>query len=161
MSKAGSPFLKSWIGQYKAVKVKENWEELSIKTPCFMLQDRHPDQPVLDGHSWIYKLSTKQTGEATIRMHWVSKSWHDIDRSFGTRFWRPNERFAYLVTPKTIREVDTPLVCHVRKPFDNMDNDGYHHSCAADVCHNDVLTGKCSLKLPLTSSMMPIICFNS
>lgn len=71
MSKAGSPFLKNWRGQYKAVKVIENWEELSIKTPYFMLQDRNPDQPVLDGHSWFYKLSTKQNGEATIRMHWV------------------------------------------------------------------------------------------
>jgi len=36
------------------------------------------------------------------------------------------EKFANLIRPQTIKMVDTPLFCQIRKLFDNLDEDGYY-----------------------------------
>lgn len=43
MSKAGSPFLKRWMQRYGDVREKQNWEDLSARTPYEMYQDKDPD----------------------------------------------------------------------------------------------------------------------
>ena len=126
MSKPGSPFLKKWIQHYGDVKIKKNWHELATTTPYSMYLDRDPDLTVLDRNSWFYPLSAEEDGDATLKALWFGKSWHTIGQSYGTHFWHPVQEFAHAIKPLTVRMVDTPLFCHTRKLFDNLDNDGYY-----------------------------------
>jgi hypothetical protein len=126
MSKPTSPFLRRWIQQYRDVKKKDNWDELSATRPHAMWKDEDPDLTVLDGHAWFYPLSAERDGDATLKQLWFGKSWHDVEKSYGTHFWHPTEKFAKLVTPKIIQTIDTPLFCSVRKLFDNLDDNGYY-----------------------------------
>jgi len=81
---------------------------------------------VLDGHAWFYPLSAERDGDATLKQLWFGKSWHDVEKSYGTHLWHPTADFAKLITPSTIQTIDTPLFCNVRKLFDNLDDDGYY-----------------------------------
>jgi len=126
MSKPGSPFLKKWMQHYKDVKAKKNRDDLAKKTPYLMHNDRDPDLTVLDGYSWFYSLSAEMEGDAPLKTLWFGKSWHDVNRSYGTHFWHPTETFGAAIKPSTIQTIDTPLFCHTRKLFDNLDNDSYY-----------------------------------
>ena len=126
MSKAGSPFLLRWMRQYREVKDRDNWDALSTSRPHLMSHDKDPDLTVLDGHTWFYPLSAEKNGDATLKMLWFGKTWHEIGKSYGTHFWHPKDDFASLITPKVIKRIDTPLFCGLRKLFDNLDDDGYY-----------------------------------
>lgn len=126
MSKPRSPFIKRWIQQYKEVEKRNIWDQLSATRPYAMWMNKDPDLTVLDGHAWFYPLSADEDGDVTLKQLWFGKSWHDVEKSYGTHFWHPTEKFAKLITPLTIRTIDTPLFCSVRKLFDNLDDDGYY-----------------------------------
>lgn len=128
MSKPGSPFLKRWMQHYREIEDKDEkiWDRLSTTRPYTMHQDKDPDLTVLDGNSWFYPLSAEKEGDATLKMLWFGKSWHNIRESYGTHVWHPMEKFAHLIRPQTIKMVDTPLFCQIRKLFDNLDEDGYY-----------------------------------
>ena len=126
MSKPRSPFIKRWIQQYKQIKNQNVWDQLSTSRPHAMYTDMDPDLTVLDGHSWFYPLSSQSDGDTSLKMLWFGKSWHDVDKSYGTHFWHPTTKFAKLITPKTIQMIDTPLFCRIRNVFDNLDDDGYY-----------------------------------
>ena len=122
MSKPRSPFLKRWIEQYKEIKQKDDWDRLSTTLPHTMYTDKDPDLTALDGHSWFYPLSSQKNGDTSLKKLWFGKSWHDIDKSYGTHFWHPKADFAKTTIPETIQTIDTPLFCRLRKLFDSLDN---------------------------------------
>lgn len=126
MLKAGSPFLKRWMQFYSDVEEKQNWEDLSARTPYEMYQEKDPDLTVLNGDLWFCPPSSKEDSETTLKIWWFGKSWHDIEKSYGTHFWYPTEEFAKLFTPKVVRMIDPPLFCKLRKLFDNLVGDGYY-----------------------------------
>ncbi|KAF6232092.1 hypothetical protein HO173_009686 [Letharia columbiana] len=86
MSKAGSPFLKRWMQRYGDVREKQNWEDLSARTPYEMYQDKDPDLTVLDGHSWFYPLSYEDDSESALKSLAFGKSWQDIEK----KLWYPS-----------------------------------------------------------------------
>ena len=126
MSKPGSPFLKRWIQRYQEAKAKGNWNELATKIPYQMHLDNDPDLTVLGTQSWYYPLSAEKEGDAPLKTLWFGKSWHDIEKSYGTHFWHPMEEFVALIKPLTIQTIDTPLFCYTRTFFDNLDDDGVY-----------------------------------
>lgn len=54
MSKPRSPFIERWIQQYKQIKNRNLWDQLSTSRPHAMYTDMDPGLTVLDGGSLLF-----------------------------------------------------------------------------------------------------------
>ena len=68
MSKPRSPFIERWIQQYKQIKNRNLWDQLSTSRPHAVYTDMDPDLTVLDGHSWFSPLSSQSDGDTSLKM---------------------------------------------------------------------------------------------
>jgi hypothetical protein len=123
ISQPRSPFLQRWMEKYTKFD-DDLWNNLSVAEPYRMYEAGDPDISVLDDHAWFYPMyNDNSRGFYTM---WLGKSWHDIDRSYGVHFWAwPDSPIPHMLDPQTARTIDTPLFCHLRKLFDDLDGDGY------------------------------------
>ena len=122
MSKPESPFLRRWMEDYQEEK---EWNALATYMPLELYRDHDPDLTVLGGHSWFYPLASDPDGDNMLKRLWFGKTWYDIDVSYGTHMWHWKDEIRQAIRPKTVRKIDTPLFCRLRKLFDNLDGDGY------------------------------------
>ncbi len=127
MSQPRSPFIKRWMLNYKYYD-DDFWDWSSVRIPFQMYAQGGPDVTALSKESWLYPLFTHQEGEYNLMTMWLGKSWHDIGNNYGVHFWKfeLNRKFRNHLNPETVRLIDTPLFCKVRKLFDNIDADGYY-----------------------------------
>jgi hypothetical protein len=124
MSKPKSPFLKRWMQNYTDFDDKD-WDKKSVYLPHKMHLAGEPDLTVLDDHAWFYPIWGQ--GDNPLKTMWLGKSWYDIGRGYGVHFWHWETAHDPLVlSPEVVRQIDTPLFCHLRKLFDNLDGDGYY-----------------------------------
>lgn len=123
MSAPKAPFIRRWMEKYRYFN-DISWNKHSVVLPYKMYIDGDPDITVLDSHTWFYPMYGNDN--RGLRTMWFGKSWWDIDRNYGVHLWRWSRgAIADLLTPQTVREIDTSLFCAIRKLFDNVDNDGY------------------------------------
>ena len=134
MSQAGSPFLRRWLERYEGevdpetgerIWNDEKWKEMEFEVPSELAVEPDLDVTVLNGHSWYYPLASEMEGGAPLKKLWFGKTWEGIDESYGTHIWHWDSSLRELVTPETVRTIDTPLFCRIRRLFDNLDGDGY------------------------------------
>ena len=122
MSTPKAPFIRRWMDWYRSFE-DQKWNDHSVILPYHMYPDRDPDITVLHDHAWFYPMYGRHN--RGFRTMWLGKSWWDIDRSFGVHLWRGSRGpMASLLTPQTVRAIDTPLFCAMRKLFDDVDGDG-------------------------------------
>lgn len=117
MMTARAPFVRRWMEKYRSFDDLA-WNKHSVLLPYQMYADGDPDIAVLDDHAWFYPMYGRH--KRGLKMMWFGKSWWDIDRNYGVHFWKWSESLVPdLLTPETVREIDTPLFCAMRKIFDD------------------------------------------
>ncbi|KAI9883562.1 MAG: hypothetical protein M1823_004660 [Watsoniomyces obsoletus] len=122
MATPRAPFLRRWMEEYRTFD-DSFWNVHSVRLPYRLYAEGDPDITVLDRQAWFYPMyGPSNRGMKTM---WLGKSWWDIDRSYGVHFWRwPGSPIPDLLSPRIVREIDTPLFCSMRKLFDHLDDDG-------------------------------------
>ena len=134
MSKPGSPFLRRWLQQFEGqldpetnerIWNDENWKEMTFDVPTELSMEEDLDVTVLNGYSWYYPLASEAEGDIPLKKLWFGKSWDSIGDSYGTHIWHWDNDVRNSITPETVRTIDTPLFCGIRRLFDNLDGGGY------------------------------------
>ncbi len=134
MSKAGSPFLKKWMREYKgewdlsndeSTWKEDSWGKMSVDTPTGLAEDGALDLTISDGHAWFYPLASESDSDVSLQKLGFGKTWDSVDESYGTHVWHWDGGMRDLVIPETVRTIDTPLFCQLRPLFDDLDGDGY------------------------------------
>ena len=132
MAKPGSPFLRRWMEQYQEFDPGD-WDHMSCQVPADMWKKGEPDLTLLGLHTFMYPMQHHHDELRSfpyLAHMWLGKSWHDIDQSYGVHMWKwgmwnhwSNE---VIIDPETVRLIDTPIFCRMRKLFNNVDDDGYY-----------------------------------
>lgn len=113
MSKPHSSFLREWMAAYVNFK-DEDWMSLSVNKPWDIYTEGNKDLTVLPIENWFYP-SFLDANKV-----FLGHSWYEIDTNYGVHMWSTYNQFYSWLTPESVREIDTPLFCHIRNLFDNV-----------------------------------------
>lgn len=113
MSKRHAPFMRTWMSAYVDFK-DEDWMSLSVGKPWELAQQGIHDITVLDISTWFFPTYLDADNV------WLGQSYVEIDNNYGVHMWGSFRVFYPLMTPESVREIDTPLFCRVRHLFDDV-----------------------------------------
>lgn len=119
MARAASPFLKAWMQEYKGFN-DSKWGDLSLGAPHRLYRAGGQDLTKLDYHTWYYPPCC---ADSSTQKLWFGQSFSDIDDSFGVHQWGGRWRSTAMLTPESVRTIDTPFFCRIRHLFNDIGDD--------------------------------------
>lgn len=120
MAKPHSPFLKAWMQEYRRFN-DSDWGGFSLVAPHKLYEQGNQDLTALDVHTWYYPYCCSDA--STIKL-FFGHSFTDIDENYGVHQWGGRWRTTNMLTPESVRTIDTPFFCHIRHLFNDL-GDGY------------------------------------
>jgi len=116
--------MQAWMEKYKDFDDTQ-WNEHSVQMPARIYDSgENTDITVLDEHAWFYPMYGSES-HGFYKL-WFGKSFSDIDLNYGVHLWAwHGSPIPEYLDPRTVREIDTPFFCRLRRLFDNLGGDGY------------------------------------